>query len=122
MMGAWANVMESINAEPIPVGLPSCPLRHANVKTLIQSYYFARDDRVYKAFVGRLDQHQTAIQQSCSKRLRWQLGILKNRFDGRNISYRVCPTFRLCLRGMSDDTTLQRKIEIVATELQGSPR
>ena len=56
----------------------------------IQSYYFARDDRVYKAFVDRLDQHRSAIQQSCSKRLRWQLGILKNRFEGRNISYRVC--------------------------------
>ncbi|PPQ64707.1 hypothetical protein CVT24_008334 [Panaeolus cyanescens] len=37
LMGAWTNVLQSVNADPLP------------------SYYFARDDRVYRAFIDRLE-------------------------------------------------------------------
>lgn len=70
MMGAWAGVLQSISADNMP------------------SYYFARDDRVYKAFASRLEQHQTEIDRKCPRHLRYQLAILKSGFEGRNITFR----------------------------------
>ncbi|KAF8192507.1 hypothetical protein BJ912DRAFT_263404 [Pholiota molesta] len=70
MMGAWANVLKSIKGQPLP------------------SYYFARDDRVYKAFTDRLDQHKDAIKRSCNRRLRWQLSVLRECLEGRSVTFR----------------------------------
>ncbi|KAF9569020.1 hypothetical protein CPC08DRAFT_702140 [Agrocybe pediades] len=80
MMGAWANVQESIKAETLP------------------SYYFARDDRVYKAFIERLDRHKAEIQRTCSRRLRWQLEVLREVLEGRSVTFR-------------------RKVEVLASRL-----
>ncbi|KAJ7179239.1 hypothetical protein C8R46DRAFT_1159886 [Mycena filopes] len=55
MMGAWTMAAETLEVDRIP------------------TYYFARDDRVYKAFAERLDAHKTAIQFKLTKRLKWQL-------------------------------------------------
>ncbi|KAF4619940.1 hypothetical protein D9613_005183 [Agrocybe pediades] len=71
MMGAWANVQESIKAETLP------------------SYYFARDDRAYKAFIERLDRHKAEIQRTCSRRLRWQLEVLREVLEGRSVTFRA---------------------------------
>ncbi|KAF5321593.1 hypothetical protein D9619_000465 [Psilocybe cf. subviscida] len=70
MMGAWANVLNTISGDPLP------------------SYYFARDDRVYKAFTDRLDTHKSQIQRSCGRRLRWQLQVLREVLDGRALTFR----------------------------------
>ncbi|KAJ7904430.1 hypothetical protein B0H14DRAFT_2328319, partial [Mycena olivaceomarginata] len=70
MMGAWSNACDVLELEQIP------------------TYYFARDDRVYKAFVERLDTHKTAIQNKLSKRLKWQLRVLRTVLEGRTTTYR----------------------------------
>ncbi|RXW25277.1 hypothetical protein EST38_g545 [Candolleomyces aberdarensis] len=70
VMGAWASVLQSISADHIP------------------SYYFARDDRVYKAFTTQLQQHQNEIDNKCPRQLRYQLAILKLGFEGRKITFR----------------------------------
>ncbi|KAF7355222.1 hypothetical protein MSAN_01438000 [Mycena sanguinolenta] len=70
MMGAWSNVCEVLELSQMP------------------TYYFARDDRVYKAFVERLDEHKTAIQNKLSKRLKWQLRVLRTALEGRTTTYR----------------------------------
>ncbi|KAH6914992.1 hypothetical protein BKA70DRAFT_1257647 [Coprinopsis sp. MPI-PUGE-AT-0042] len=71
LMGAWSIVMQSI---------PSAEL--------IPSYYFARDDRVYKAFVERCDTHKAQIARSCPRRLRWQMQVLTTCLQGRQLSFR----------------------------------
>ncbi|PFH51438.1 hypothetical protein AMATHDRAFT_74985 [Amanita thiersii Skay4041] len=70
MLGAWSLVLESVKADVIP------------------SWYFARDDRVYKAFVEALDQYKSEIQRSVGRRLKWQLGILRRAMEGRTTTYR----------------------------------
>ncbi|KAI0698925.1 hypothetical protein BC835DRAFT_1333432 [Cytidiella melzeri] len=70
MIGAWYCALNTIEGEPIP------------------TYYFARDDRVYKAFVDRLDKHKLAINRTCTRRLKWQMRVLKAVMDGRNTNYR----------------------------------
>lgn len=80
MLAAWSNALINIQGEMIP------------------AYYFARDNRVYKAFVERLDQHKVVIQNSLSRRLRWQLRVLRTVLEGRT-------------------TTYHRKIELLAGEL-----
>jgi len=69
MLAAWSTVLNSIQGEPIP------------------SYYFARDDRVYKAFVDRLDKHKVVIQRSLNRRLKWQLRVLQKALEGRTTAY-----------------------------------
>ncbi|CCM05649.1 uncharacterized protein FIBRA_07879 [Fibroporia radiculosa] len=67
MMGAWISALESIQGEAIP------------------TWYFARDDRVYKAFCERLDAHKHEVA-TLSRRLRWQLRVLRAVMEGRSIS------------------------------------
>lgn len=80
LLGAWAIALESIEGEPIPV------------------YYFARDDRVFNAFMDRVNIHQATIRRTLSRRLKWQFRVLQNVLEGRNTTYR-------------------RKVEILAEEL-----
>ncbi|KAI9001164.1 hypothetical protein BD414DRAFT_511746 [Trametes punicea] len=70
MMAAWSLVLQVIKGEPLP------------------TYYFARDDRVYRAFVERLEQHNDAIQSKVGRRLRWQLRVLQTQLEGRNRTFR----------------------------------
>ncbi|TFY56806.1 hypothetical protein EVJ58_g7417 [Rhodofomes roseus] len=59
MMGAWHAAVEAgVEGELIP------------------TWYFARDDRVYRAFAERLKEHKKELEQRCSKRLKWQLRLL----------------------------------------------
>src|SRR5258708_3683459 len=55
----------------------------------LQSSYFARDDRVYKAFVENVECRKSEIENKCSRRLRWQLTVLKDFLDGRTLTFRV---------------------------------
>lgn len=80
MFGAWANALQTIKGAPMP------------------SYYFARDDRVYKAFTERLDAHKADIKRSCSRRLKRQLQVLRDGLEGRSVTYR-------------------RKVELLASKL-----
>jgi hypothetical protein len=80
ILGTWSQVLEFVQTKQIP------------------SYYFARDDRVYKAFVERVEEHKHEIQQSASKRLKWQIRLLRVILEGRN-------------------TTYHRKVETLQTEL-----
>lgn len=80
LLGAWAIALESIEGEPIPV------------------YYFARDDRVFKAFMDRVNIHPASIRRALSRRLKWQFRVLQNVLEGRNTTYR-------------------RKVEILTEEL-----
>ncbi len=61
-----------------------------------QMYYFARDDRVYRAFVERLDRHKDAIQTKLGRRLRWQLNALRTHLDGRSRNYHVSTKTGCC--------------------------
>ncbi|KAG2047418.1 hypothetical protein BDR06DRAFT_1030861 [Suillus hirtellus] len=70
LLGAWAIALESIEGQPIPV------------------YYFARDDRVFKAFMDRVNTHQATIRRVLSRRLKWQFRVLQNVLEGRNTTYR----------------------------------
>ncbi|KZW03984.1 hypothetical protein EXIGLDRAFT_10097 [Exidia glandulosa HHB12029] len=72
VLGAWSLVRESVpGLDPIP------------------AYYFARDDRVYKAFLDRLREHQTALKTGVrSRRLRWQLETLEEMLAGRTTTLR----------------------------------
>ncbi|KAJ7068185.1 hypothetical protein C8F01DRAFT_1117211 [Mycena amicta] len=70
MLGAWSTASEILGVEQIP------------------THYFARDDRVYKAFVERLDMHKTAIQLKLSKRWKWQMRVLRTVLEGRTTTYR----------------------------------
>lgn len=70
LLGAWAIALESIEGEPIPV------------------YYFARDDRVFKAFMDRVNTHQATIRRVLSRRLKWQFRVLQSVLEGRNTTYR----------------------------------
>ncbi|KAK1236745.1 hypothetical protein PQX77_000101 [Marasmius sp. AFHP31] len=71
MMAGWSIASETVkSAEPLPLS------------------YFARDDRVYKAFVERLDRHENEIRGSCSRRLRWQFRVLRAVLESRTITYR----------------------------------
>ena len=55
----------------------------------IQSYYFARDDRVYKSFVDKIGQYSAEIKHSCTRQLKWQLQVLKDGLGGRSLTFRV---------------------------------
>ncbi|KAJ6538597.1 hypothetical protein B0H10DRAFT_2140615 [Mycena sp. CBHHK59/15] len=70
ILGAWSIASEVLQLEQIP------------------SYYFARDDRVYKAFVERLDQHKNVIQFKLTRRLKWQMRVLRTVLEGRSTTYR----------------------------------
>ncbi|KAH7887825.1 hypothetical protein F5I97DRAFT_1863107 [Phlebopus sp. FC_14] len=70
LLSAWSMALDSIDGDPIPF------------------YYFARDDRVFRAFADRMDAHQTGIQ-SLSRRLKWQLLVLRRVLEGRNKTYRA---------------------------------
>ncbi|OJA16993.1 hypothetical protein AZE42_00578 [Rhizopogon vesiculosus] len=80
LLGAWAMALESIEGEQIPF------------------YYFARDDRVFKAFMDRVNANQAAIRRALSRRLKWQFRVLQNVLEGRS-------------------TTHRRKVEILIEEL-----
>ncbi|KAF8165428.1 hypothetical protein B0H34DRAFT_689148 [Crassisporium funariophilum] len=80
MMGAWSLVLQSVKGDQMP------------------SYYFARDDRVYKAFVDRVVKHSAEIKRTCSRRLKWQLHVLQNGLEGRSLTFR-------------------RKVEMLASQL-----
>jgi len=71
LLGAWSNVLQFIvDEEQVPTS------------------YFARDDRVYKAFVEKVERRKSEIERKCSRRLRWQLNILKDSLDGRTLTFR----------------------------------
>ncbi|KAF8351539.1 hypothetical protein F5887DRAFT_1058387 [Amanita rubescens] len=82
LLGAWLLVTESFRAEHIP------------------TYFFARDDRVYRAFVDNLDKYKNEIQKYVNRRLRWQLNVLRTTLEGRTVTYR-------------------RKIELLSSQLDG---
>ncbi|KAI0307340.1 hypothetical protein B0F90DRAFT_1932148 [Multifurca ochricompacta] len=73
MMGAWSLALESFSGDRIP------------------PYYFARDDRVYRVFVERLDQHRDDIDRRLSGRLKSQLATLRSALRGRARSWHVSP-------------------------------
>jgi len=70
MLGAWHCALDATKSGPIP------------------TWYFARDDRVYRAFVEKLDQNAGAISRSVGRRLRWQFRVLRAVMEGRATNYR----------------------------------
>ncbi|KIM68615.1 hypothetical protein SCLCIDRAFT_1208810 [Scleroderma citrinum Foug A] len=75
LLSAWSMALESIDGQPIPF------------------YYFARDDRVFRAFADRTEMHRSAIHRNLSRRLKWQLRLLGQVLEGRNTTYRVGALF-----------------------------
>ncbi|KAI9574582.1 hypothetical protein HD554DRAFT_2011948 [Boletus coccyginus] len=69
LLSAWSMALENIEGEQIPF------------------YYFARDDRVFRAFADRIDAHRNAIHRHLSRRLKWQLRVLRQVLEGRNTTY-----------------------------------
>ena len=61
----------------------------AELRFLEQLYYFARDDRVYKAFVERLNMNRNSVNERVGKQLRSQLRLLERILQGRNTTWRV---------------------------------
>ncbi|KAH8830843.1 hypothetical protein DL96DRAFT_1594520, partial [Flagelloscypha sp. PMI_526] len=83
LMGALSLVHEVIPGDPIP------------------AWYFARDDRVYKAFLEAIQPITADIRSKCGKRLKWQLRVLQNVMEGRSTSLRTKVTL---LAGELDNT------------------
>lgn len=82
LMAAWSLALQICpDSEPVP------------------TYYFARDDRVYRAFADRLHEHHLVISRNGSKRLRWQLRVLSKTGE------------------KSSTVTFRRKVEILVGEL-----
>ncbi|KAL4075935.1 hypothetical protein J3A83DRAFT_4357072 [Scleroderma citrinum] len=71
LLSAWSMALESIDGQPIPF------------------YYFARDDRVFRAFADRIEIHRGVIHRNLSRRLKWQLRLLGQVLEGRNTTYRA---------------------------------
>lgn len=69
----------------------------AGIADRFQSSYFARDDRVYKVFVEKIDRRKSEIESKCSRRLRWELHILKDFLDGRTLTFRVSVLPSFCI-------------------------
>lgn len=81
---------------------------------VVQTYFFARDDRVYKAFTGVLDKYKNEIQKHVNRRLRWQLNVLRTTLEGRSITYRVS------IENWVEVLLIlvpQRKIELLSSQL-----
>jgi hypothetical protein len=70
MLAAWSLAMDKIDADSIP------------------TYYFARDDRVYRAFVDLLDKHRAEVENNLDPRLKQQLFIIRDTLEGRATTYR----------------------------------
>jgi len=75
MMAVWSLTStklqsDQITADPIP------------------PWYFARDDRVYKAFQERLGTYQVLTRNPVGRRLKWQIGVLSKVLEGRTTTYR----------------------------------
>jgi hypothetical protein len=89
LLGAWSSAVDLVKGEPIPV----CWHPRHTILGLIylstQTYYFARDDRVYKAFMERFERHKGSFRGRLSRRLGWQLRVLAKVLEGRNTTYRV---------------------------------
>lgn len=115
MMAAWSSALQFIQGEPLPVRILAGDFRP--VLMYLQSYYFARDDRVYRALVERLDKHKDAIQSKVGRRLRWQLRVLRTQLEGRARTYRVSlfPRYSLCRHSLFVGP--QSKVESLAKEL-----
>jgi len=69
MMAAWRLALESFYGESIP------------------TYYFARDDRVYRIFTEHLDRHRDHINRRLDRRLKSQLSALRTILQGRARSW-----------------------------------
>lgn len=69
MMAAWHCALNLTKSESIP------------------TWYFARDDRVYKAFIEQLEHHATVINNSAGRRLRWQFRVLRTVMEGNAKNY-----------------------------------
>lgn len=80
-------------------------------------YYFARDDRVYRAFAELLDRHKDPIQTKVGRRLRWQLNTLRTQLEGRSRNYRVSVAYRFGYPLGLTRTFCQAKVETLAKEL-----
>lgn len=90
------------------------------IRNIFQSYYFARDDRVYKAFVDRLSLYKVDINRTCSRQLKEQLQILRSGLEGRLLTYRVrqfrcLPPWKAMLN--AELLHVQRKVELLANQL-----
>lgn len=70
LLAAWTSSLNYIDGESIP------------------SYYFARDDRIFKAFTERVQKHRAGIQRMLPKRLKWQISVLERVLEGRTRTYR----------------------------------
>ncbi|KAJ7495045.1 hypothetical protein FB451DRAFT_1213191 [Mycena latifolia] len=81
MMAAWQSVYELAPA--------STPASDAEELTPIPPHYFARDERVFAAFTARLDAHRDLITHRAGRRLRGQLAVLRECFEGRATTYRA---------------------------------
>lgn len=94
MMAAWSCALSVIKAEPIPVRSINL-WKHSSLKYTVQTFYFARDDRVYKAFAERLEKHEDIVRTKLGRRLRWQLNALRTHLEGRSRTYRVSVIFQI---------------------------
>jgi len=91
-MGAWAIALQSFKGDPLPVWHSEDTFIQRGPNNFlfpIQSYYFARDDRVYKNFVDRMDRYSAEIKHSCGRQLKRQFQVLKNGLGGRSLTFRV---------------------------------
>ncbi|KAJ7722382.1 hypothetical protein B0H16DRAFT_1600516 [Mycena metata] len=75
MMAAWDGVRQAAPDDTL---------------TAIPPHYFARDERVFNAFVEKLDTHRQLVFESkfIGRRLRSQLTVLRECLDGRATTYR----------------------------------
>ncbi|KAJ7591139.1 hypothetical protein C8J56DRAFT_934777 [Mycena floridula] len=54
----------------------------------IPPWYFARDDRVHKAFQERIYKYHVLTRNSIGRRLKWQIEVLSKVLEGRTTTYR----------------------------------
>ena len=86
ILGVWSCVLERIPAGALPVRYSRCPTDKFLIRP--QTYFFARDDKLYKAFQERVETFRVELA-ALDPQLQKQIRVLKDTLEGRSMSYRV---------------------------------
>lgn len=90
LMAAWSAACKSLKARRLPVRVCSLCSGKLRMTTFApQISFFARDDRVYRAFVDQLNAHMGQLEPAIPLKLRRQLDLLREGMQGRRLSNKV---------------------------------
>lgn len=85
-ISALEDYVANATADLVMMATWHCALDFLPDAESIPTWYFARDDRVYKAFLQMLDKYESIINLKGGRRLRWQIRVLRAVMHGRSTS------------------------------------